>query len=81
MLYGGKKKRAKEKKMQLAKLKLAVYGSYSEHKREHGVQLGGFISDHSSTHRRPLKWADSQPLNGLFSRRNNFNLVLITQVF
>ena len=80
MLYE-KKKRAKENKMQLAELKLAVYCSSSEHKGEHGVQLGGFVSDHSSTHRRPLKWADSQPLNGLFSRRNNFSLVLITQVF
>ena len=44
MLYE-KKKRAKEKKMQLAKWKLAVYGSSSEHKQEHGVQLGGFMSD------------------------------------
>ena len=80
MLYE-KKKRAKEKKMQLAKWKLAVYGSSSEHKQEHGVQLGGFMSDYSSTHWGPLKWANSQPLNGLSSRRNNFSLVLITQVF
>ena len=49
MLYKEKKK-SKRKKVQLAELKLAVYGSSSEHKREHGVQLGGFMSDHSSTH-------------------------------
>lgn len=79
-LHKAKKGRGKGKKIQLTKLKHGVYGPFVEYKKKHDIKLGGFMSNHNLTTETFHICRFLITMNGLSYRRNNFSLVLITQV-